>query len=671
MRKLAFLLLFFFVQKISFLDELPQLLVHDFNYGELNNPLGGGSGAWCLNPDDAEQFCNVSLDVDVRHGEKGFSLKVDYDLDSPEQAQGGFWTQLLKKNLKEYDHLNFFVKGDAKAGYTHRFRIEFKKSKAPDSSEKLVGGFTVDGVGDDWKEVSIPLNKMSGIIDWNDIEEMVIVLKDRLVDKKVGTLYFDDFRLVRTGEPGPSITDSVPKKIAKESDKVEGEERARVLVARLKGFPAQVVLNKKFPEDDKAFLKEVAKDSWGFFRDIVDKETNLPLDNIAFPKEATLDPKTFIGDYTNVTNVGLYLMCLVSGLDFGFIDSKEAIQRITGVLNTIEKLESHHDFLYNYYDTTTGERTSNFVSYVDEGWLTVGLIVVKNAFPKELGDRCQKLISKRDFSFFYDSVEGQMFHGFYTNVDVYAEYHYGAFYTEPRAISYMSIGRDQAPIEHWFKMARTLPKEYTWQAQEPQNRVKKEVLGHKFYGGYYIFKGTPIVPSWGGSLFEALMPTMIIDEKGLAPKGLGLNDERYVKGHISYTKEDLGYPVWGMSPCSVPPGDGYAEYGVPGLGLKSYGQGVVTPHVTFLSLEFAPEESIKNLRKMIELYPIYGEYGFYDAVAVKTGIVSTKYLCLDQAMSFIALNNYLNDGAIRKRFMSDPIAQKVTGLLKEEKLFEE
>ncbi|MBI1883950.1 MAG: DUF3131 domain-containing protein [Chlamydiae bacterium] len=646
-------------------------MIHNFDQGELSNPFGGGSGAWILNPDDGNQSCNVSLDTEMRHGERGFSLKLDYDLDSPVQAQGGFWTQLLGQDLSSYDHLQFFVRGDPQAGFSHRFRIEFKKSKNERGVEKLVGSFTVEGVSGSWQEVSIPLSKMTGILDWKDIEELVIVLKDRLnTDAKKGTLYFDDFRLVTTGDRGPGISDPIPKTIEKASDKVEGVERAKVLINRLYGFPKEVLPKRSFSEDDNAFLRQVAQDTWGYFRDMVDEESGLPLDNFFFPKEALLSSKTFIGDYTNVTNVGLYLMCVVAGMDFGFIQKEKAVQRISKVLDTVERLESYHGFLYNYYDTTTQERTSNFVSYVDEGWLTIGMIVVKNALPNEFKERCENLIGQRNFSFFYDPVEGQMFHGFYTNAGVYAEYHYGAFYTEPRAISFMTIGRGQAPDEHWFMMARTFPESYTWQTQVPQNRVKKEVLGHSFYGGYYTYRDIPLVPSWGGSLFEALMPTMVIDEKNLAPQGLGLNDERHVECHILYAKEDLKYPVWGMSPCSIPPGDGYSEYGMPNLGLKGYGPGVVTPHVTFLSLEFAPQKAVENLRKMIELYPIYGEYGFYDAVDVKTGTVSYKYLCLDQAMSFIALDNALNEGAIRKRFMADPLTEKPKKFLKEEKFFD-
>jgi hypothetical protein len=73
---------------------------------------------------------------------------------------------------------------------------------------------------------------------------------------------------------------------------------------------------------------------------------------------------------------------------------------------------------------------------------------------------------------------------------------------------------------------------------------------------------------------------------------------------------------------------------------------------------------------MLELYNAYGECGFYDAINVQTGKVAVKYLCLDQAMSFLALDNYLNDGAIRRRFAADPINRRAEELLKVEDFFD-
>jgi hypothetical protein len=148
----------------------------------------------------------------------------------------------------------------------------------------------------------------------------------------------------------------------------------------------------------------------------------------------------------------------------------------------------------------------------------------------------------------------------------------------------------------------------------------------------------------------------------LAPKGLGLNDTRHAQIQARFSLEELGEPVWGMSPSSVPEG-GYSEYGAKPLGSKGYKSGVVTPHASALTLEFTPKEAIANLRKMVELYDIYGEYGFYDAVTVKTGLVARKYLALDQGMILVAIANYLKEGSIRKRFHADPQMKQAENLL--------
>jgi len=310
------------------------------------------------------------------------------------------------------------------------------------------------------------------------------------------------------------------------------------------------------------------------------------------------------------------------------------------------------------------------VSFVDSGWLAAGLYVAKGAFPGELGTACDAFLRRGNFGFFYDPVDQQMFHGYYDHLEVYSDYHYGVFYAEPRAVSAIAIGRGEVPLEHWFRMVRTFPDNFTWQGQFPLNRFKKQTLGFEYEGGNYEWKDLEYVPSWGGSAFEALMPAMILDEKELAPEGLGENDAVHVQGQIRYAKEELGYPVWGMSPSSVPEG-GYSEYGAKPFGCKGYKAGVVTPHASFLSLEFAPKEVVANLRKLLELYDIYGEYGFYDAVTVETGLVAYKYLCLDQGMSLIALCNYLKDGSIRKSFRANAdLASKIDPLIREEKFFD-
>jgi len=647
-------------------------IIADFNGETMKNNLNGESGTWENDAEDKSQWIRASLDDITRVGNSGSSLRLEYNVNSSRpDAMNGFWTQLRNFDASGFDHFEFWVKGDKKNDFTTVFKIEFKKFQKDSEAheETIKASYVVKGVTDQWQLISVPLNVMNGILNWRDTRELVITFEKRRVDKPQGVLYFDGFAFTKTGHPGPKITDIISNRKKKTFKELEPEEFARFLITRLNGFPEKVFVKKEFPEDDKAFLMEIAKDTWKYFDNLVDKQYNLPLDNIQFNERSTISKDTKVGDYTNITNVGLYLMCIVSAYDFGFITRDEAIKRLSMTLSSIEKLEKFHNFPYNYYDITIFQRTSNFISFVDNGWLAAGIIVAKNAFPIELSGRCQRLLDSMDFSFFYDPVEQYMYHGFYTNINYYAEYHYGVLYTEPRAISYLAIGKGNVPKEHWFALQRTLPDTWLWQTQMPKNRRDKTYIGCKTISGYYVYEDLKFVPSWGGGMFEALMPALVIEEKRLSPRALGINDLRHTLIQIKYAREKLQYPVFGMSPCCVPEG-GYSEYGVRPLGMKGYKAGVVTPHATFLALEFTPKECIENLRTMLKLYNAYGEYGFYDAINIKTGKVAMEYLCLDQAMSFIALDNYLNDGAIRKRFHADPIAKKAEELLRVEDFFE-
>ncbi len=664
--------------------ETPKVvMVADFESG-LKNNLGAESGDWNLDLTDINNsFTDLKvLKTGQADGTQGNILQMNYSVDSDKKAQNGFWTKLAGFDASEYDHLEFDIKGDANKGFTERFKIELKKCVDSACVEKH-SGTAIVSVSPEWKTVSIPLNVMTGLIDftkpeaWTNpracykpLDELVIIFQDEFVTKKTGRIFLDNIRFSRTGNPGPSAVDTPDRKIEKTKENLSHIEFETLLVNRLRGFPKTLINNEALPKDDKEFLKRIAKDTWAFFDNIVDKENALPLDTILLGNNSPLDESAWIGDYTNVTNVGVYFMAVVSAYDFGFITRADAAGRIKKTMATLEKMQYHKSgFPFNYYDTSTLERTSYFVSFVDSGWLMLGLYVARAAFPEELAAQADKLLQKGNLNFFYDPLAKQMFHGFYDNLNVYSDYHYGVFYTEPRATSFLAVARGDAPEEHWFEgLVRTFPESYVWQSQTPQNRTKTTLDGFSYVGGNYEWKGIKFVPSWGGSAFEALMPALVLKERELAPLGLGGNNAAHTRGQIRYALEELQYPVWGMSPCSVPEG-GYSEYAAKPFGMKGYKSGVVTPHASALGLEYAPKEVISNLRKLIELYDIYGEYGFYDAVTVETRKVARKYLALDQGMILLSINNYLNDGAIRKRFHANADIQKAEKLLTAEKFF--
>ncbi|MGH3317850.1 MAG: glucoamylase family protein, partial [Nocardioidaceae bacterium] len=79
-----------------------------------------------------------------------------------------------------------------------------------------------------------------------------------------------------------------------------------------------------------------------------------------------------------------------------------------------------------------------------------------------------------------------------------------------------------------------------------------------------------------------------------------------------------------------------------------YGDGVVTPHASFLALRYAPHAALANLARLRQNFDAYGKGGFYDAVAVRSGQVSKRYLSLDQGMVLAALGNALSDDNMRR-----------------------
>ena len=465
-------------------------------------------------------------------------------------------------------------------------------------------------------------------------------------------------------EPGAKEPVLLPKKKAWEAT-FGGENAARPHVrARLAGFPQPLLVTRP-PRDeaDREFMTRVARDTWRGLSVLVDRDHRLPIDNVRLGA----DPG--VGDYTNITTVGLRMIAIVAARELALISDAEALAELRALFSTLDRLETHAGFFFNYYDTTSLERSSNLVSFVDSSWLTAGLMVVRATFP-ELRATTTRLIDAQDYRFFYDTTAGLMSHGYYVNLASRSVFHYGVLYAESRLGSLIAIGKGDVPAQHWFRMVRTFPPTCRWQEGQPVSRRPKDVNEYAVFGGWYEWGGVRFVPSWGGSAFEALMPTLVLDEPRLAPASLGANDLAHANVQRRYALETLRYPVWGMSPSATPAGASYGEYGVRVLGSLGYPAGVVTPHASALALGVTPAEAIANLRRLAERYDIYGDFGFYDSVDPVRGDVARAYLALDQSMILIAAANYLKDGVVQRRFAADPIIARALPLLATENFFD-
>lgn len=416
---------------------------------------------------------------------------------------------------------------------------------------------------------------------------------------------------------------------------------------------------------DQELLREIARRTWDFLAHATDKYTGLPLDRVDIEGVSRVD------DYTSTTNIGLYIASCVAAEKMGFIVRDEMCARIERVLTSLEKLELWKNFYFNYYDTATLDRTDSFISSVDNGWLAIGLATARSVLAEDMQQRIDRIIEPMNFGLFYDKNLGHLNLGYDVKKEAFSEYHYGLLCTEARATSFWAIGKKDIPPQHWFKMYRTFPLDWTWQNGKP---VGKHVfhMGEKVYEGFYQYKGIDIVPSWGGSMFEFLMPTLFLDEQHLGVHALGQNDINAVMGQITYAKNQR-YALWGMSPSAIPGMQkyGYGEFGVSYLGAKGYpDKAVITPHATFLALPFVPGQAIANIRTMLDMYPaLNGKYGFYDAINLKKEQIAKVYLCLDQSMILLSLCNFLEGNYIVNAFHAHKYVKKEERLLLMEHFF--
>jgi len=224
---------------------------------------------------------------------------------------------------------------------------------------------------------------------------------------------------------------------------------------------------------------------------------------------------------------------------------------------------------------------------------------------------------------------------------------YDLLASEARLCSFVAIAQGQLPQESWFALGRLLT----------------------------TAGGEPILLSWSGSMFEYLMPLLVMPtyENTLLDRTCKAAVER----QIQYGGQ-RGVP-WGMSESCYNTVDvrlnyQYRAFGVPGLGLK---RGlaedlVVAPYASALALMVAPEEACRNLQRLAA-EGFAGKYGFFEAIDYtpsrqrrgQSNAVVRAFLSHHEGMSLLSLAHLLLDRPMQKRFESDPRFQATTLLLQE------
>jgi len=425
---------------------------------------------------------------------------------------------------------------------------------------------------------------------------------------------------------------------------------------------------------DRDLLVTYARDTWRSL-DALTPAGGLPADGIRYT-----NGQWIVSGSTSPTDIAAYLWSTTAAHHLSLIDRAEAVRRLGQTLTSVARLERAHGFFFNWYNPQTGARLVEwpgggplrpFLSTVDNGWLAAALIMVGNIFP-ELHEHTEALLAPMNFGFFYDPYDptdpvahpGLLRGGYWTDDNTFAAFHYGLLNTEPRIASYIGIARGQIPRDHYYRMLRVMPGGPPCPGE--QTRV---YLGVPVVEGCRVYRDLRLVPSWDGTMFEALMVTLFVPEADWAPQSWGINHRLYVRAQIEHGLNEARLGYWGIS-AATDPEDGYRAFGIAAIAaktalrLESAGSDrVVTPHASFLALPFAPREALDNLRGLASRFASYGPYGFFDSIDVVSGRVSDRVLSLDQGMIMAAIANALGHDELQRALCDGLFGETIRPLI--------
>lgn len=257
-------------------------------------------------------------------------------------------------------------------------------------------------------------------------------------------------------------------------------------------------------------------------------------------------------------------------------------------------------------------------------------------------------LAHMDFCFLFDPRRNLLSIGYNADEGRRDANHYDLLASEARLACFIAIARDHLPQESWFALGRQVTA---------------------------ADGGEPTLLSWSGSMFEYLMPLLVMPSYRASL--LDQTCRSAVERQIAHGRRH-GLP-WGISESCYNALDAglnyqYRAFGVPGLGLRPGLEDdfVLAPYASALALLVAPEEASRNLRRLAG-QGLSGRFGLYEAVDYTAArlprgqkrAVIRAFMAHHQGMSLLALNGFLLGRPMQERFLADPQIRAADLLLQE------
>ncbi len=368
---------------------------------------------------------------------------------------------------------------------------------------------------------------------------------------------------------------------------------------------------------------------------------------------------------------GFGIMALIVGVDRGFVTREQGIQRVTQILDFLEKAPRYHGAWSHFLNGYTAQNMLVFGMFdnggdlVETSFLMEGLLAARQYF-KGSSD-AEQSIDKR-ITTLWETVEWDWYR--HSSQDNALLWHWSPQWSW--YIDHRLTGFNETMITYLLAIAspkHAVPADlyYSgWAGQSPaaiayrsgwsgSSEGDRYLNGHSYYGiKLDVGEGT------GGPLFFTQYSFMGFDPRGIRDRytdyfennrNLALIDLAYCEANPGHFR-GYGPDDWGLTAS-----DDQLGYSAHAPDLTS-DNGTITPTGALSSFPYTPEASMAALKFFYRDLGdrLWGVYGPHDAFNLTHNWFSPVYMGLDQAPIVVMVENY-RTGLVWKLFMSNPEIQ--------------
>lgn len=358
-------------------------------------------------------------------------------------------------------------------------------------------------------------------------------------------------------------------------------------------------------------------------------------------------------DVVTIGGSGFGIAGILVGIDRGFIDRQEGVERLTKIVDYLSKADRFHGVWPHWLNGPTGKvkpfgTKDDGGDLVESSFLMESLLCVRQYFQdgneaeQSLAEKINELWQEMEFDWYTQGGQNVLY------------WHWSPNYGWE--MNFPLQGYNECLIVYVLAAAsptHTVPVECYDEGWSRSGGIKSSASPY----GYPLEVKHNGAEATGGPLFWAHYSWIGLDPRNLKDKyanwwnvvyNHAMSDYAYCvdnpKGYKGY-----GQDCWGLTASYSP--QGYSAHS-PANDL-----GVISPTAALSSFPYTPTQSMAALKYFWNQGEwIWGKYGFYDAFSEQQSWTVHRYLAIDQCTIAPMIENY-RSGLLWRLFMSCPEIQ--------------